>query len=394
MHLTKRLIDKATYAGKLPTGWDVRWDDEVPGFGVRIYPTGEKAFILRYRFNGRKRFLTIGQYGILTLDQARSMARSNLVEVLQGKDPIETKKTKTQGEKVSDLCTIYMERHAKVHKKTWDTDQSRINRHILPAWRNFPIASIKRSDIVLMHTKIGNQNGPYEANRVVELLSKMFELATRWGFLPEGSTNPARGIDIFKEKKRDRWVRPDELPRLAAAIAQEQNLYARAAIWLYLLTGVRKSELLKAKWQDVDFSRLELRLPDTKSGRTHYIPLSKPVIKILSNLPRIEGNPYILSGTVEGRHLVNISKPWRRIRKMAQLEDVRLHDLRRTVGSWLACAGNSLLLIGRVLNHSNPSTTAIYARLAEDHVRKALEDHGERILETVGGNPMSHTPAK
>ena len=159
----------------------------------------------------------------------------------------------------------------------------------------------------------------------------------------------------------------------------------RAALWLYLLTGVRKTELLKARWEDIDLVRCELRLPETKAGRIHYVPLSPPAVALLERMPREEGNPYLLPSTkVPGHHLVNIEKPWRRVRKAAGVEDVRLHDLRRTVGSWLAQAGNSLPLIGRVLGHTNASTTQIYARLGDDPARKALEKHGQMITPIAG----------
>jgi len=180
-------------------------------------------------------------------------------------------------------------------------------------------------------------------------------------------------------------VKPAEMPRLAEAIDKEAHPLVRAALWLYLLTGARKNELLKAKWEYVDFDLAELRLPDTKAGRVHYIPLSEAALAILGNLPRTAGNPYIFPGRKDGKPLVNIAKSWRRIRKAAGIEDVRLHDLRRTVGSWLATAGASLPLIGKTLGHSQPSTTAIYARLSEDPVRKALEEHGARLMEAAQG---------
>ncbi len=201
--------------------------------------------------------------------------------------------------------------------------------------------------------------------------------------------NPARGINRFKEYKRDRWVNPEEWPRLAQAIDTEPGVYVRMALWLYLLTGMRKTELLSAKWTDIDWQRQELRLGETKAGRIHYVPLSAPAMAILRDLPRIEGNPYILPGHMPGRPLRNINTPWERIRKAAGVEDVRLHDLRRTVGSWLAQSGNSLHLIGRVLNHSNQSTTAIYARFGQDHVRQALEEHAARIMGVAGKRPMA-----
>ncbi len=380
--LTKKIIDALHCEGSDGERFTV-WDDALPGFGVRVAPSGRKVFVLNYRANGRKRLLTLGTYGALTLDQARDLAKARLGEVVMGRDPVEQRKKMLQGETVKALCAAYLERHAS-RKRSAHDDRRRIEQRILPAWGNRKADSVTRADVAALHTRIG-QHAPYEANRTIALLSKMFELARRWGFVAENAANPARGIDKFKEQKRDRWLTHEELPRVTAAIAQEPNLYVRAAIWLYLLTGVRKTELLKTRWDDIDLVRGELRLPETKAGRVHYVPLSPQAVALLEMMPREEGNPYLLPSTkVPGHHLVNIEKPWRRVRKAAGIDDVRLHDLRRTVGSWLAQAGNSLPLIGRVLNHSNPSTTAIYARLGDDPARQALADHAQRITAIAG----------
>ena len=396
MNLTKRTIDKTTYSGE-SNARHVLWDDEVPGFGLRIFPSGRKAFVLSYRTAGRKRMMTLGTYGVLTLDQARTHARAELAKVeTQGADPLADRERERRGETMADLCAAYMDRHGNA-KKTAAEDQRRINKHILPRWRALKAKALTGGDVAKLHSRIGKAH-PYEANRTLALLSKMFELARRWGFVPEGHPNPARDIDRFKEHKRDRWVSPAELPRLAQAINEEPNQSARFALWLYLLTGARKTELLTARWDHVDWDRAELKLPDTKAGRVHYIPLSGPALALLREIPKVEGNPYILVGrgprgtTTEEKvpaHLVNIAKPWARVRKAACVEDVRLHDLRRTVGSWLAQAGNSLHLIGRVLNHSNTSTTAVYARFGEDSVRAAMEQHGARIMGAAGLTPAA-----
>jgi len=452
--LTKRAIDAAKYEGDGKSR-HVLWDDEVNGFGCRIMPSGRRAFVLSYRVNNRKRMMTLGGYGALTLDQARKLARRELAKVETGEaDPLEVRQQAAKDETVADLCTAYMERHGNAKKSARD-DERRINRYILPAWKNLKASAIKRADVAALHSKIGKRH-PYEANRVLALLGKMFELAHRWGYVFEDHRNPARGIDRFKETKRDRWITPQELPHLAQAIDQEPNQSARFGLWLYLLTGVRKTELLAARWSDVDRDRGELRLGDTKAGRTHYIPLSAAALALLDQIPRQPGNPYILPGkgpraaTSEEKakapaHLVNISKPWNRVKTAATLarwreepeaaalierlttertatkskhaakdwtpspslseirqaaaaegielpravDDVRLHDLRRTVGSWLAQAGNSLHLIGRVLNHSNASTTQVYARFGEDTVRQALEQHGAHIIGAAGLAPSA-----
>ena len=382
MHLTKRAIDRFTYSGNAPAR-DVRWDDAVRGLGVRIYPNGRKAFVLSYRHLRRKRFLTLGAFGVLTLDRARDLARGHLLGVkTEGVDPLEVRERALQGESVADLCQHYLDRYAKPQKRSWADDASRIRNHILPAWGTMKAAALKRMDVAALHRSLGADH-PYAANRFLELVSKMFELARLWGMVEETHANPARDIPAFPEQKRERWVTQEEMPRLAQAISEEPNLYARAAIWMYLLTGVRKSELLRARWSDISWERTEWRLPETKNGRPHHIPLTAPALRVLKRLPREDGNPHVFCGALAGHPLVNINKPWNRIRQAADIPDVRLHDLRRTVGSWLAQQNQSLHLIGRVLNHKTASTTQVYARFGENHVRKALTKHGTQLVRAI-----------
>jgi integrase len=327
--------------------------------------------------------MVVGRYGVLTVDQARKKAKSLSVGVSDGADPLQARREERHGNTVGDLCIYFLEQHAKRRKKSWHEDERRSNRHIIPALGRHLVKTVARTDIATLHRRIGITS-PYEANRVLALLSVMFEFAINQGFREEAAGNPAKRIEKYPERKRDRWVTPAELPMLVAAIDREICPYVRTALWLYLLTGARKSEVLTMKWADIDLSRATWRQPDTKAGRTHYISLSQPVIDLLSQTPRQENNPYIICGLKEGSHRVNIDKAWRRVRKAAGIEDVRLHDLRRTVGSWLAQAGNSLHLIGRVLNHSNASTTQVYAHFAEDHVKHALSNHAEQVLSVAG----------
>jgi integrase len=180
-------------------------------------------------------------------------------------------------------------------------------------------------------------------------------------------------------------VQPDELPRLFAALREERNIYIQAALLVALLTGARRSEVLNMQWTQIDFDQAVWRIPQTKAGRPHLLPLPKPVMELLRSLPRQDESLYVFCGHRKGRPLVNVSKPWKRIRTRAGLQDVRVHDLRRTLGSWLAVSGASLPLIGKVLNHTNPSTTAIYSRLHLDAVRAALEMNAEKML-SFGGS--------
>jgi integrase len=426
MPLTKRDLDRLAYDSAGPAT-QIHYDSkELPGFGVRVFPSGAKSFVVWYRTaQGRKRLQTLGRYGTLTLPQARDLARRSLLQVKTGTDPLEQRQRARHAETVKDLAELYLSRHAKRHKKSWKEDERRLKKWVAPALGSRRVQEVKRADVARLHSRIGD-SAPYEANRILALVAVMFSKAEEWGILPEGTPNPAARVQPFRERSRDRWVTPAELPALVSAIEEESSPYVKAAVKLYLLTGLRRSELLGLRWRDVDFERRELHLGDTKAGRSHSVPLSAPALEVLRALPRQIGNAYVFPGEKAGRPLVNINKPWRRIRTrlwlstnpelaadlrqraeadlrsrskhastrpaaveartlaLAQAEAgeadlIRLHDLRRTVGSWLATSGASLPLIGKVLNHSNASTTQIYAQLAEDATRVALEEHGERI---------------
>jgi integrase len=380
--LTKVAIDRFSYSGTQDeAGYrrDVLWDSDITGLGVRAFPSGAKSFVLSYRVLGRKRLMTIGRIGIVSLEEARRLARTHLGAVAMERDPLGEKIKTRNSPVIQELCDYYIERHAKPHKKSWAEDHRRFRMHILPRWRTRQINSISQFDIIRLHQEIG-ENYPTEANRVLTLIGTAFEKAKQWGLLDPAATNPARGAKKFKEQARDRWVTHNELPRVIDAIDLEADPFVRAAFWLYLLTGVRRQELLSAKWTDIDFSTRIFSIRENKSGRAHHVPLSQPAIEILGKLPRQTDNSYVIPGRDPGKARVNLSKPWGRIRKRAGIEDVRIHDLRRTVGSWLAQRGNSLHLIGKILNHSSPTTTRVYARFSEDQSRVALEGHAQEIL--------------
>lgn len=380
-NLTKRYIDQATYIGD-GTSRDVRWDtsrESPQGFGLRVYPSGKKSFVISFRQRGRKHLKCIGMYGRLTLDEARREGKKQIAAIVSGNDVLAARNAKT----IRDLCAYYQENFSTPQlKKSWREEKRLIDRHILPEWGALKVKEITYYDVLSFHKRLG-QKSIYTANRVHSLLSAMFECARRHeGFLGMMAQNPALGVKHFPEVKRDRWLRQEEAPRLKAAIDEEPNVYIRTALWLYLLTGLRKSELLRARWPDFDPIRKVLVLPDTKSGKPRIVPLTDPAIALIQALPRVADNPHIFVGHIRGKHLVGIYKPWFAVRKRAELPDLRLHDLRRTVGSWLAQTGSSLHVISHVLGHSNTATTAaVYARLGQEHVRTALEQHGRAIVD-------------
>ncbi|MEN8374404.1 MAG: tyrosine-type recombinase/integrase [Gemmatimonadota bacterium] len=392
MGLTKRGIQALEYDPAGPAQ-QIAYDGQIPGFGLRVYPTGRKAFVLRYRTpSGRTRLLTLGKYGVLTLDQARARARKALVEVGDGGDPVAA----LRGPKPDDVRAFaerYISEHAKPHRPgSWREDRRRLEKHLIPAIGHLRLADVTRTDLAALHARIGART-PVEANRVLQVARAMFSKAIAWGELPEGRANPAtldrhgsRGVKAFKERNRERYVTPKEMPRLMEAIDAEPNIYIKAALRLFLLTGLRRSELLRSEWSDIDLEARRWRVV-RKGGDVDSVYLSAPAVEILEQLPRQAGNPHVFPGRSRGSALTSIDKSWRRVRAEAGCEDVTLHDLRRTVGSWMATAGVSLQVIGQVLGHApgDVAATAIYARLAQDASREALEQHGARLMAVVNG---------
>ena len=329
-------------------------DNIIPGFCVRAYASGRKSYCLRVKIGGRWTDRTIGDARIMTLTRARELAKAALT--LDRSDNV--------------LFVVLKDRylqHAERYKKTWKKDKQRLDRHCI-SWLHLHLSDITNDEIDRLHAQITIDCGPYEANRTLEIVKCMFNLAIRLK-LHDGQ-NPAIGIKKNREEKRDRWAKENEVKAIMSAVENESQ-FIRAAIKLYLLTGLRKNELLKLKWSSVDLARAELRIENTKNGRTHYLPLSKQAVQILRNLERV--NDYVLPGRHNKNHIVNIEKPWARIKSRAGVDDLRIHDLRRTCGSLLAQKTKDLRLVGQVLNQSQQSVTATYAHHTRDQMRDALE---------------------
>lgn len=382
--LTKTIIDTAKYEGKGRSQY-VIWDAKVPGFGLRIQPSGQKSFIIYYRNKlGQQRSMALGKYGVLTLDQARSIAKIELGNVEKGEDPALKKKQNTMGETFGEFGRSYIENHSKPNKKTWEEDQRYLEQYIYQRFGRIKLKHIDKKAVYDFHQELRKSHSLYVANRALSLISSLFNKALEWGALEAGFPNPTKGIKKFKEIKRDRWLTEQELVQLNAALLNEENIYARYAIVFFLFTGVRKSELLKARWEDVIYNgaNSELLLPKTKSGEQQYIHLSQAALQLLKVIPRVKDNPYIFVGGKPGKHLVNINKAWKRIREDAGIQNARIHDLRRTLGSRMVQEGHSLKLIKETLRHKDIKTTEIYARIADSQKQQAIETQGESLGKT------------
>lgn len=388
--ITKRTLD-AMRPGKLV------WDSEIKGFGARCQRQA-KTFVIKYRYNGRQRWYTIGQYGSpWTVDNARARAKAVLGSVAEGKDPAAIRDNLRNRPTIIELCDRFLEEHAYEHKKASSirSDEMNIRNHIKPFMGRMHVAEITRADVdaLKLAVKTGKTatgvvtGGQTVANRCLALFSKMMNLAEQWGLRPEG-TNPCRHVTKYKENPRERFLSEAEISRLSDVLTKMEAIetpYVIGAIRLLLMTGARLTEILGAKWDYVDFERAVLSLPDSKTG-SKEIFLPAPALEVLSKLPRLEANPFVIAGHREGAHLVNLQKPWRRIRKAAELEDVRIHDLRHSFASAAAASGMSLPMIGRLLGHQQAQTTQRYAHLANDPVKAAANVVGERIAAAMKGN--------
>ena len=371
--LTKSVVEKAEIRDRVY----ILWDSDVKGFGVRIRPSGSRIYLFKYRSpNGRQRKLRIGRHGNITVDNARLNAKRAAGQVADGKDPAGQKSTDRKSPTVADLCDRYLAEHAEVHKAASSirNDQRLIETRIRPVLGRLRVLAVAREDVGKLHHAL--RKTPYEANRTLALLSKMFNLAEAWGLRPDGS-NPCRHLKKFKEEKRERFLSPDELAELNKVLVEAERSQTEMpgvllAIRLLIFTGCRLGEILTLKWEWVDFEAGCLRLPDSKTG-SKTVQLGTPALTLLSESPPQPDNPFVIVGRRPGTHLVNLEKPWRRIRAKAKLNDVRIHDLRHTFASYGAAANLSLPMIGKMLGHTQAATTQRYAHLAADPVKQATD---------------------
>ena len=426
--ITKRAVDALAPKNSSEV---VLWDQEVRGFGIRARVGGAKTYILHYRSGtGRGaplRKLTIGKHGSpWTPDKARTEAKRLLGLIASGEDPAERRAIDRQTITVAELCDLYLAEGAP-HKKpsTLKVDLGRIVHHIKPLLGGVRVDKVVRADIerILIDVKGGRTAAPKPeakerrpgkiatggsgvAAQCVVLMSALLTFAVARGLR---SDNPARGVKKPPVRKMERFLAEDEIARLALALdaksARTGNPYPAAAIKLLLLTGARRGEILGLQWQHVDFERQCLRLPDSKTG-AKVVYLNAPALEVLAGLPRMQSNPHVVWGKREGKPLIGIDKFWFRVRAVAGLQDVRLHDLRHSFASMGVAGGLSLPIIGALLGHKHPATTGRYAHLSADPLRAANDLVGTRIAAAInrtsdvtGQNakkifPMPHQPRR
>ena len=416
LKLTKRTVDGLAPADK-PF---IAFDEDLPGFGVRVMPSGSKSWIAEYRPHGggrgvAKKRVTIGKSGSLTADQARRAAADILAKVRLGADPAAEKNERRAAITVAELIKSFEDDHVrgKLKEKTGRSYVAGLNL-LRDAHGSQKAASLTRAQLATLHTKGGGT--PIAANRALATWSKMFSWAAARGLVPEGH-NPAKGIERYREEGRERFLTDQELLRLGAALDEAETIglpwdvddtkpaskhlakapnrrtkldpFVVAAIRLLFLTGARLREILNAKWSQVDFERSILFIPDSKTGRKPIF-LPPQAIEVINSLPRVDGNPHIIAGAKEGAPRADLKKPWRSICRVAGLEGVRIHDIRHTFASLGAGESLGLTVIGKLLGHSQAATTHRYAHLDSDPLRRAVNLIGVRASAIMGKQGSSN----
>ena len=407
--ITKRSVDALE-----PNGRDYTvWDDTAGGFGVRVRASGAKSYVVVYRAGAGRgapvRRFTIAAVGKISPDHARTRAKALLGAVAQGHDPANAKTAERSTPTVAELADRFMTDHVLPKRKTSTAVLYRgiLDRHVRPAVGTTKADKLSRQQVGKLHSSLAQ--APFQANRMLAVVGSMYAYGERAGIIPEG-INPARKIEKFKESRRERFLTVDELERLGKVIREAEtvgipwstddskpttkhlpkperrftkiNEFAAAALRLLLFTGCRLREILNLRWENVDMERGLLFLPDSKTGRKSVI-LNGPAIAVLNQLRRV--GPYVIPGDNPDKPRPDLHRPWHAVIKRAKLSGVRLHDLRHTYASYGAGGGLGLPIIGRLLGHTQAATTARYAHLDTDPLRRASEAIAGTIAAALQG---------
>lgn len=409
--LTKRIVDSSVPQAERYT----IFDSALPGFGLRVYPSGAKSWVFEYRpgEGGRgvaKKRITIGRVGDFTPEAARKIADKLRAGVKTGNDPQGDKAKQRQAISVQELAKDFLAEHVSAKRKasTKAHYEDVLNRLVVPVIGKLKAKDVTRADLARLH--LANKGTPFQANRILAVVGSMYSFGSKQGFIPEG-LNPAQGIERYREDGRERYLSVPELERLGAAIREAETNgiawkidpskntkhtakqvqatkigeHAAAALRLLIFTGARVGEILTLKWEHVDLARGLLLLPDSKTGKKAII-LNAPALAVLTSLSRV--GSYVIAGESAGtegeKPRSDLKRPWAVVRRHAGLEDVRLHDLRHNFAAFGAGGGLGLPIIGKLLGHSQPQTTARYAHLDSDPLKRAADTIGAQIAAAMG----------
>ena len=369
----------------------ITWDKSMVGLGVRITANGAKSFVLRYRVLGRQRLATLGATHIHSVDKARSWARGGLAQADKGIDfQAAAEQQKALGT-VAQLWRRYIDEHVKVHgaERTAEDLESLWRTHLEKTFASKRVTEVTTAEVRSWHRRASERRivsvkgddgeereksigGAYSANPALQALRAAINWQIAEGSLPTDFRNPCVGVGLNHEKPRDVILQPNELPTLAKAIDAHPDIYARTFVWLAIYTGARRNELLKLQWDNVDLGAKRVTFVDTKNRTDRTIPLAPAAVRLLKALPHVDDNPYVFPGRWGRSHRINVTDAWQEIRKAAGLTHLHLHDVRRSVGSWLGAAGHTSQQIGELLGHRSDVTSKVYIKLGSLDVKQSM----------------------
>ena len=407
LRLTNKIVEAFQFAGKkTKSGFSAHYEwDDLSGFGVRIYPTGSKSFVVKYRNQyNKQRYYTIGTFPEISTSAARKEAEEVRAKVRAGEDP-RAEKDALKGQKsVAEICDLYMELYSRPNKKSWKQDLRAIDRYIKPRFVRLAAGEVTRKKLQKTHVEIrdgvnvqpdartGKAGGPQAANSVLILISMIYKWAMENDFIPFARL-PTNGIKEFPRRIKKRRLHPAEMPWYLRAVGEMKNEEAKAAVLFQMYTCCRPGEARTLKWEDVNFATKSATFRDTKNGKDHTIPLSLPALAIVESLPRF--CDWVFAGQSKDAPIGELNYFVKNLRERAEeiakscgveinLSDVTAHDLRRTGASWLASSGYSDSVIATILNHARQGVTgSTYAHLSDEAIRAALEDLATQYQATL-----------
>ena len=357
--LSKRIVDALPVSDRET----VYWDRKLPGFGVRVHPSGSKVYMVHKRSGGKSRRITIGRHGVWSLEAARREAGGIIARLEKGETPSRPGADSPSATEptIAEQAEQYMTDHVAVRCKPTTARSCRhiLDKFLLPQFGARRLGEITPDEVAALHYRLSET--PIMANQVISLLSRLFHKAAASGDAPAGG-NPCRFIKKYPTRSRDRFLSEQEFERLGVVLrdfetARRISRSAAAALRLLMLTGCRRNEILTLRWEHVDLEHHELRLRDAKTG-ARAVPLSPTARQVLTSLPRHIDSPWVFPGRKPGTRLGSLNASWLVVRKEAGLEDVRIHDLRHSFASRALALGESLPMIGKLLGHRQVQTKA------------------------------------
>lgn len=343
--LSKESIEHIKFVKK-GTQTQVHWDDSLPGFGLRVYETGARVYVVKYRLAGGHQVLdTLGPAELIPLEQAREAARRTLIKAYNERtNPFGNDRL------IAEFCDEYIERFSKLHSQNWAAEDDLCRLYLKPQWSDRPISSLRKSDVAALINTVSGIS-PEMANQVKALISKLWECGQHWNYIDNALKNPT--IDLPEIEILDVALTADDSERVLAAIETERDFFVRAAMLVLLVSSLHKSEVIDARWEQIDWTTktISVERHGAKQKRLFTLPLSEPAYAILESLPKHPGNPYVFCGKERGLPIDDFDERWERVRALAGIKQIKLQGLRAAVASSIAVSGSGTKRAMKVLGY-------------------------------------------